>query len=528
MMQTSTVRMQNGFKIRGIEPPDLKDYDQSTRKLFWTWALEFALRRKDKELSQGLDKDGAPLRPISAYTRAHRKSAMTASGKGDPSAPPLTPAHQKSRTRSLLAGRAFSTHIELFWRFDAWTGAAWSDVLSYQAAKGRDVFGLSPAGTAAVKAQSWAKWQRWKEGKVRTAAPSKPRQVAMPKFSQRHIEHIEMGPSSTGGAPSSGVFQGWGFSTPEQRRKYFTETAEARLPGRPARPRSESPIVGPDYNRLLQHVWGGRQTFPGRGGSPPRGTPVRPKTPRPPAPPPPARLPKVIPPAPPKPPPPPAPPGPAGVPVSNALVNQAEGKTAAAVNETLAAIAKVHGDGTLPTIPIKQSSAGRRYGAFWTQGRRPIKIDVSSKGDHPMMTAAHEIGHFLDNSGIPNPQYAARIYETGVLKPWLDAVRATEAVTNLKQLVTSRTMKVTAPDGTEKTYPVDRKYVRYLLKHDELWARSYAQYIATKSQHKTMLDELNKVREPKDGYHETQWSDDDFKPIMKAIDTLFTTLGWIT
>ncbi len=528
MATTDTVKIQHGYKLRGIEPPDLTNYDQSTRKLYWSWVVEFGLKRKDKELSQGLDKDGSPLRPISAKTRAHRRSAMTPSGKGDPSAPPLTPAFQKSRTRSLLAGRALSTHAEFYWRFDAFTGDSWAVVLSYQAVRGRDVFGLSQAGTAAVKAQSWAKWERWKQGKVRAAAPAKPRQVAMPQFSQRHIEHIEMGPSSGGGIAGPGTGREWGFSTTEQRRAYFTATAEARLPGRPASPKSQSPIVGPGYNRLLQHIWGGGQSFPGRGGAPPRGTPVMPKAPPKPKPAPPVRLPKVIPPAPPKPPP-PAPPGPAGVPVRNALVNQAKGKTAAAINETFDVIAKVHGDGTLPKIPIKQTSGSRRMGSFTYSGlsRRPIDIGVSSKGDHPMMTATHEIGHFLENSGIPKLQGGSRIFELGVMKPWLDAVKASNTVANLKALATSKTMKVTGPDAVERTYPVDRKFVRYLLQHDELWARSYAQYIATKSGHKPMIDELNKLRKPDAGYHDTQWSDDDFKPIMKAIDTLFSTLGWI-
>jgi hypothetical protein len=269
------VKLQNGFKIRGIEPPDLAAHDATTRKLFWSWVLEFGLKRKDKELSQGLDKDGEPLKPIDKYTREHRRSAMTPSGNGDPGAPPLTPGFQKSRTRSLLTGRAFSTHAEFFWLYDAWTGASWGVVLSYQAAKGRDVFGLSKAGTAWVKVQAYAKWDRWKAGLVRTVATAKPRQTAaMPKFSQAHIEHIEAGVSSSGKAASAATTgKSWGFSTPEERRKYFTQTASAVLPGRARNPKSKSPIVGPKYNILLRHVYGvlkpqkpptARQKFPGQ------------------------------------------------------------------------------------------------------------------------------------------------------------------------------------------------------------------------------------------------------------------------
>ena len=124
----------------------------------------WASRRRGKEILAGLDKDGKPLKPISKETREHRKSAMSPSGKGDPNAPPLIPASQKSRTYSLLAGRALTTHAEFFWRYDTWTGESWGDILAYQRTQGRDVIGISVAAVAKVKAQSWAKWESWKQG----------------------------------------------------------------------------------------------------------------------------------------------------------------------------------------------------------------------------------------------------------------------------------------------------------------------------------------------------------------------------
>ena len=52
---------------------------------FWTFVVPIALKVKDKELAEGLDAYGDPLKPISAATRKHRRSEMTPSGKGDPS-----------------------------------------------------------------------------------------------------------------------------------------------------------------------------------------------------------------------------------------------------------------------------------------------------------------------------------------------------------------------------------------------------------------------------------------------------------
>jgi hypothetical protein len=286
VLAEADVKIRNGFKIGGIAPPDLASYDQTTRKLYWSWVLKLALARKDKELAQGLDKDGKPLRPIAPATRKHRRSAMTPSGKGDPAAPPLMPGYQKSRTRSLLAGRALSTHVDLFWKFDAWTGESWSVVLSYQAARGRDVFGLSQEGLAWLKVKSWAMWDQWKAGTLRTIAEKPAKRPGVPKFGRYAAEHVDYGVSTSGntGPPSNAKAGTWtGFSTPAERAAYFRQTAAASLPGRAANPGSKSPIVGPRYNRLLAHVWG-RAGGAALGGSPAKGPritpPKTPKTPK--------------------------------------------------------------------------------------------------------------------------------------------------------------------------------------------------------------------------------------------------------
>jgi hypothetical protein len=231
------------FKIRGIEPPDLKDYPPSVRKLFWGWVVEYGLKRKDLELSKGLDKDGKPLRPIRPKTRRYRRSAMTPTGKGDPSAPPLTPGHQLSRPRSLLAGRALTTHAEFYWRFDAFTGDSFGVVLAYQKEKGRDVFGLSPKGTAWVQRMALKRWERYKAGQAGQAGPVRPARVSpgLPTVGSYDMTHATMGIGSAD--TSKGRWTG-GMTWPEWQR-YFTAQAKA-IPGRPAGP----------SNRLLEHVWG--------------------------------------------------------------------------------------------------------------------------------------------------------------------------------------------------------------------------------------------------------------------------------
>lgn len=155
--------MPHSIKITGIAPADVLAAPEPLRRQYWQIVVPIALKVKDKELAEGLDAHGDPLKPISAKTRKYRRSAMTPTGKGSPSAPPLMPAYQKSRVRSLLAGRAFASHAELYWRYDPFTGASFDVILNYQREMGRDVFGISPDGMRQIQQQASVEWTKWKK-----------------------------------------------------------------------------------------------------------------------------------------------------------------------------------------------------------------------------------------------------------------------------------------------------------------------------------------------------------------------------
>lgn len=241
-MASKVYPSEDGYTIRGIEPPGLRKQSDGVKRMFYGWVVEIGLRQKDRDLAQGLDKDGEPLRAISAATRKHRVSAMTPTGKGDPSAPPLEPGRQLSRTRSLLTGRAFVDHAEFWWKFDPFTGRSWADILYHQQEHGRDVFGLSPDALKRTMAQSWDRYKRWLAGKpvempvVPGVAMAQPIAMAgtMP------------GPSATFGIGPAPTGQFSGGMTLEERLSYFRQSAKVTIPGRP----------GTAYNRILSHIWG--------------------------------------------------------------------------------------------------------------------------------------------------------------------------------------------------------------------------------------------------------------------------------
>ena len=261
-------KSEDGFTIAGMEPPDANRFTADDRKMFYGWVVEIALRQKDRDLAKGLDKDGNALHPISANTRKYRKSAMTPSGKGDPSAPPLIPGWQKSRTRSLLTGKAFVDRAEFWWRYDAHTGDSWARILDYQASMGRDVFGLSPAAMTRVRAQAWERWHKWQRGKVipvakEYVAVAKPMRAG--SYDTRYLDVM-------GHAEEIAKGQHIGFLTFEKLQEYMRQSAPARLVGRPRMPKVMSPISGPQYNRLIaQTLTLTKRAGPGGSG----GIPVR-------------------------------------------------------------------------------------------------------------------------------------------------------------------------------------------------------------------------------------------------------------
>jgi len=151
---------QVGYRIRGIEPSDLAKYPDAVKKMYRGWVVQFGLRTKDKDLAAGLDKDGSALKPLLPESIKRRKSQVGPTFKD---APPLEPSYARSRVRSLLRGRAQTTSAEFWWTFDAVTGKSFAVVLRGQQKQGRDVSGLSPAGTVWVRAQALRKWKVWKQ-----------------------------------------------------------------------------------------------------------------------------------------------------------------------------------------------------------------------------------------------------------------------------------------------------------------------------------------------------------------------------
>lgn len=209
----------------------------------------------------------------------------------------------------------------------------------------------------------------------------------------------------------------------------------------------------------------------------------------------------------------------------------ANAKTPKAIDRAKAAIDKVHGTPELTNrpdgLPLVQSTGTRTLGqySYYADGR-PVRISVSSGGDHPGMTFVHEFGHFFDHRDFGSlgryTSHGATAEDAAKVEAWKNAVSESQAIKDLRAMRKAPTdwkQAMTLPDGREVTFTPDRKYTTYLLSDHEVFARSYAQWIARESGDEMLLAEL--AADQGKGAYWGQWEDDDFGPIAEAFRALF-------
>jgi hypothetical protein len=168
----------------------------------------------------------------------------------------------------------------------------------------------------------------------------------------------------------------------------------------------------------------------------------------------------------------------------------------------------IHKIDSVPMISIKSSVSKTSAGSYTSMGNNPVNISISSASTHPELTLFHEIGHFLDHQafGVVG-EWSSK--SSSLFADWRRAVDDSQATKNIVAM------------GSVK-------HASYYLSRDEQWARSYAQYIATKSGDASLIDKLGKITSSSNAiYRNSQWEADDFLSILTAIDELFKKIGWI-
>jgi hypothetical protein len=157
----------------------------------------------------------------------------------------------------------------------------------------------------------------------------------------------------------------------------------------------------------------------------------------------------------------------------------------------------------------------------------PIRNVVNS-ATRGRLAMLHEIGHFLDFAGIGAPnRYAPNAARA--LKSWRREIRSSLAVEQLNRMRETGVVEIDRPDGPPEMQPVDVSFVDYLLLYNERWARSYAQFIASRSGHPLLRADLDARRSRRHDriYYPRFWDDQDFVSVDQATEQLFLRLEWI-
>jgi hypothetical protein len=132
------------------------------------------------------------------------------------------------------------------------------------------------------------------------------------------------------------------------------------------------------------------------------------------------------------------------------------------------------------------------------------QMQVKSRTEFPRSSIAHEIGHYFEHQVLGG---IGSVVTRPDLAEWRDAVQRTPTFGALYM-----NWRITGG-----------RYQAYLMQPYEVFARSYAQWVAQRSGDADMIMEVRRIR---DGTRPPiQWDYDEFEPIANAFDSLIERLG---
>lgn len=185
-------------------------------------------------------------------------------------------------------------------------------------------------------------------------------------------------------------------------------------------------------------------------------------------------------------------------------------------------------------VPVSREYITDGNGAYYDAPNEPLRIVVIPTAICPELTLVHELGHLLDHQLLETPgSYASE--NSPLLENWKRRIETSEAFQTLNATSTfieqgESEVVVELPDGKFYTFEFNElniRMVQYLLNPCELFARSYAQYIALRSQHNVLRYGLNVQQTALSrAVIPRQWENEDFEPIAEAFDALFHQQGW--
>jgi hypothetical protein len=224
------------------------------------------------------------------------------------------------------------------------------------------------------------------------------------------------------------------------------------------------------------------------------------------------------------------------------------GRISREVNEALDRINTVHlmPDG-IPGVTVHQmTESADNLGQFTSlltdpEGPRYIAIRPGGPAGQIRATVVHEVGHYFDWGDFDTP---VGVFGTGVgryvptrgwvlsevsegFAPVMQAIQATPEYNTLRAvldgLVAGDTPLVAGMNTVQRARMIES--LEYLLDPAELWARSYAQFVALESGDAAMLAAVRTSTMSGGAALPSQWEAATFGPVQDAIAAMFRAQG---
>lgn len=202
--------------------------------------------------------------------------------------------------------------------------------------------------------------------------------------------------------------------------------------------------------------------------------------------------------------------------------NQAKAGRKLRINSVLRAIDQLHRIENLPLVPVYVKPLQGFEGIIDLNSYGyPTQIVFHRAADHLELTVAHEMGHLIDLMAIGSPCRFASPADP-LLKSWRHSVENSNSIRQIRSFLATGHCPSPISDIKVQIY---RAQVEEDLTSKEIWARSYAQYVAIRGGNPTLAEQLRGLQNRR-GYSKfKQWSDDDFAPIAHEMDKFFKIWG---
>ena len=216
-------------------------------------------------------------------------------------------------------------------------------------------------------------------------------------------------------------------------------------------------------------------------------------------------------------------------PISSILTIPA-GHLEQAIRDALAAIDSVHGIMDIDPARIRIEKVENGEGEYDAREYPPC-IRIDPEASFPCWDFLHEVGHWIDSVGIGVIDTLSS--ESKETRKWLRTVKRSRAFIELQK---HRKQNSFRDPVSGREFPIVHEIIDYNCSNSELFAHSYAYFVALYRNRQILQPEVNARLDAEfDRFrnyllfqvHCPMWTEEDFEPIGKELASIFASESWL-